>query len=248
MDKAEKKTERADAQRYVLVGTYRKGQLEKWPGLYNYPVTAKDAIDEKDAAKIDELWLFMGTAAQKTYKVEFVGIKTRDELVKEYGYPATGKAHGERYLLFKTEFKYRHKLTPPEEAKKVIVRTADFATTPKVRKQLKAYLESPDRNDPDMAKLLPSIITKLRPEQLRVCEAAVQLEFLFDLNAGIVDKVQKTISEARKKGKLTCVEICAGAGGQAIGLENAGFEHVALVEYESDYASGRISIEVQGAA
>lgn len=34
---------------------------------------------------------------------------------------------------------------------------------------------------------------------------------------------------------LTCVEICAGAGGQAIGLEMAGFEHIALVEYEKEY-------------
>lgn len=34
---------------------------------------------------------------------------------------------------------------------------------------------------------------------------------------------------------LTCVEICAGAGGQAIGLDMAGFEHVALIEYESEY-------------
>ncbi|MCC8025810.1 MAG: DNA cytosine methyltransferase [Clostridium sp.] len=34
---------------------------------------------------------------------------------------------------------------------------------------------------------------------------------------------------------LTCVEICAGAGGQALGLAMAGFAHVALVEYESDY-------------
>ena len=31
---------------------------------------------------------------------------------------------------------------------------------------------------------------------------------------------------------LTSIEICAGAGGQALGLETAGFEHVALVEYE----------------
>ena len=31
------------------------------------------------------------------------------------------------------------------------------------------------------------------------------------------------------------IEICAGAGGQALGLEMAGFEHVALVEYEPDY-------------
>lgn len=31
---------------------------------------------------------------------------------------------------------------------------------------------------------------------------------------------------------LTSVEICTGAGGQALGLEQAGFEHLALVEYE----------------
>lgn len=34
---------------------------------------------------------------------------------------------------------------------------------------------------------------------------------------------------------LTCVEICAGAGGQALGLAQAGFVHVALVEYEDEY-------------
>ena len=34
---------------------------------------------------------------------------------------------------------------------------------------------------------------------------------------------------------LTCVEICAGAGGQGLGLAMAGFVHVALVEYEKEY-------------
>lgn len=34
---------------------------------------------------------------------------------------------------------------------------------------------------------------------------------------------------------LTSIEICAGAGGQALGLSMAGFSHLALVEYEQDY-------------
>ncbi|AZA12200.1 DNA cytosine methyltransferase [Corynebacterium gerontici] len=33
---------------------------------------------------------------------------------------------------------------------------------------------------------------------------------------------------------LTSVEICAGAGGQALGLERAGFEHLAAVEIDAD--------------
>lgn len=33
------------------------------------------------------------------------------------------------------------------------------------------------------------------------------------------------------------IEICAGAGGQALGLEEAGFSHVALVEYEQKYCN-----------
>ena len=34
---------------------------------------------------------------------------------------------------------------------------------------------------------------------------------------------------------LTSLEICAGAGGQALGLSMAGFSHAALVEYEPEY-------------
>jgi DNA (cytosine-5)-methyltransferase 1 len=34
--------------------------------------------------------------------------------------------------------------------------------------------------------------------------------------------------------KLTSIEICAGAGGQAIGLEEAGFDHRALIENDRD--------------
>lgn len=36
---------------------------------------------------------------------------------------------------------------------------------------------------------------------------------------------------------FSCIEICAGAGGQALGLERAGFSHLALVEYEKSYCA-----------
>lgn len=87
--------------RVVLVGTYKGDQLTRWRGWYNWPISDKEKISEADAARITELWLFQGTKAQRNYKAEFVGVKTREELIRDYGYPAKGKAHGDRYALFK---------------------------------------------------------------------------------------------------------------------------------------------------
>ena len=225
-EKAKTNTAHGDAilGRVVLVGTYKGDQLKKWHGWYNYPISEDDKIGAADAAKITELWLFKGTKEQKNYKAEFVGVKTREELVRDYGYPAKGKAHGDKYLLFKTEFKYQHKGDVPEDAERVIIRTADFATAPKVRKQLKAYLESPDRHDPDLAKKLPSIITKLRPDQLRVCEAAVQLDFLRDIDMShtknIVDSCQHGNRLLPNDARLTCLDFFAGSGLVSAGLSS----------------------------
>ena len=42
----------AENDRVVLIGTYKKGQLAKWRGWYNYPISDKDKISEQDFAKI----------------------------------------------------------------------------------------------------------------------------------------------------------------------------------------------------
>ena len=237
------------AGRIVLVGTYKGDQLTGWRGWYNYPITDADKITKADAKRITELWLFKGKKDQRTYKAEFVSVKTRKELVSDYGYPATGKAHGDKYLLFKTEFKYQHKGSVPEDAKRVIIRTADFAKrSPKIAKQLKAYLESSDRKDPDLAKRLPAIITHLRPDQLRVCEAAYQMLFwelpqmrtvlTKENNERIINQEQKVCAPIAEYSRaaaaqlrdaavnesdapIRVIELFAGVGGFRIGLERA---------------------------
>ena len=208
----------AKVPRVILIGTYKKDQLTAWRPWYCYPLSAADSIQEKDAARINELWLFRGTSEQKTYKAEFVGIKTRDELVKDYGYPAKGKAHGKAYLLFKTEFKYTFKDTPPTEADHVIIRTADFATAPKVRKQLKAYLESPDRTDPDLAKLVPSIVLSIPRQSLCVCEPVAQMSFLPVLDN--IEEIQKAFQD-NPCNAVRFIDLFAGIGGIRTGFEQA---------------------------
>lgn len=257
--KTGKQTNTADGaarRRVVLVGTYRGGQLKDWPGWYCWPLEAgeshaKSAKTGRDAPtarpqatselvancdespewlpRVTELWLYRGTADERRYRTEFVGVKTREELIRDYGYPggdvsatknakdAKGgsrlsrppKPHGTHYALFKTELLYRHKNAPQEEADAVIVRLTDFARSPKVRKQLREYLESPDRNNPDIAKLLPSVVTSVPPERLRVCEGAVQLDLFASMPV------------AAPKDAIRVIELFAGVGGFRIGLERA---------------------------
>ena len=73
--KTKKETNAAEesaVKKVVLVGTYKGDMLKTWPKWYCYPVRATDKISEADAAKINTLWLFKGTAEQKNYRAEFV--------------------------------------------------------------------------------------------------------------------------------------------------------------------------------
>lgn len=225
-----------EKKKIVLVGTYAGTQLTDWPGYYPYPITTEDKVDAESCAKVNEIWLFKGTKEPKYFAAEFVGVKTREEL-KSLGYPAKGKGHGGgSYLLFKIEKTYAPASSSAALAaavERVIVRTKDFARSPKVRKQLKAYLESTDRTDKELAAQLPSIITKLPAETLRVCEAAMQLDFLDVLDPKL--KLMQ-LSGTAQDIDYPMIDLFAGAGGLSEGLEEAGFHSVFASEIVAQYA------------
>ena len=222
----------AAEKKVVLVGTYRAGQLERWPGYYNYPLNAGDAVDAGAAKRVDEIWLFNGAKDGRYFAAEFVGTFTRGELVRDWGYPAKGAAHGEKYLLYRIQPAYALANTPDAlaaEVERVIVRAADFAKrSPKIACAIKAYLESSDRNAPGLANRLPSILLQVPRAALCVCEPGVQMEFVFlyekSENMG---SVKKTTNE-----DLPIISLFSGAGGLDIGFDQAGFRTAVMVELD----------------
>ena len=215
MDIGSTVVKRCDAElRVVLVGLSGSNRVADMPGYYAYRVTRDDKITEEDAKRINEIWLFDDALESNTYRAEFLGMKTGKELVKDYGYPAKGKAHGGKYLLFKTMTRYPFVAEDAlGEVGKVIVRLKDFSHSPNVRKQLKAFLESPERNDPSLLNRLPNMITVLHPEQLCVCEGAIQMD-LFDAI------VQDTVKQYAKpqQASYRIVSLFSGCGGLDLGF------------------------------
>ena len=187
--KAVKETENGSV---VLVGTYREKQLDwiKKSGVYNYPLAVPSSTvlsplsatgaDKPDYSRIKELWLYAGAKAKRhCFAAEFVGIQSKDEFLAANPTYATkvGKPSHAQYAVFKAKpFDYGPKL----EGKIVVARAIDFATGRGQTKKIAAAIRQfhADGEFAPLAAYLPSDLAKVPLRQLRVCEAAVQFDFM----------------------------------------------------------------------
>ncbi len=229
---ASRKSASADAT--VLVGTYRPAN-ERWIAekrLYNLPLPkcGKLAFHEK----ISGVVLFAEGKPNYAFTAKFKEVTDGAALTRS-GYSPAARPHGEKYALYEL-------VAEATPAKLLGRRSANVyvssARCPCVKID-EAFYSKP--YPVTGGKSMPYVFDCLKPYVKRWKSATtfnpVQDDF-FQTNDGFdygLQIARSLVGAARRDGELTCVEICAGAGGQALGLDRAGFRHVALVEYEHDY-------------
>lgn len=215
----------------VFVGTYKGDQLTRWSGWYAYPVSGTDTIVKEDCSQIGELWLFRGTKSPKVFRAEFAGIKTREELVRDFGRSAAGQLQGARFLLFRTE---PGAAGAPDcsSVGKAFVRVEDFARNkPDIVPSLKAWLESEDRTDPSLGRWLPAPVVRLRPRQLRVRSGKVRQMQIWDIPSCRALNPAVPFPGPRK-GRFTFIDLFAGIGGIRLGFQAHGGKCVYSSEFD----------------
>lgn len=183
----------------VLVGTYRREQLERWilpKGFYNYPVGDGDDSIRAAAQNVRELWLYAGRKDKLCFSAKLDREVTAEEL-DAFGYPRDrAKPHSDRYLLFKVEPCEEGASNAEAPRRRVLVRLADFKRSAtnldeirsaladlKAAKDAKAAGASSSNAPHPLASLdyLPSDLVEDWGEDLCVCEGAEQLEFWEEL-------------------------------------------------------------------
>lgn len=222
--------------RTVLVATFRPENAEWIRGrkLYNLPLPKCGGVAFHD--RISCVVLIAEGHPTVAYAAKLKDVVGRDWLKSE-GYKVAPKnaAHGERYALYELNEKLSAASVLSDASADVFVSSS---RCPNVRIDAAFYAKPYPMTG---GKSMPYIFDKLKPYFKKWRSATtfnpVQEDF-FESHFEFGDKAlvaQSLMKEAKADGELTCVEICAGAGGQAIGLDRAGFKHVALVEYEREY-------------
>ena len=219
----------------VVVGNYKTGQLAwiKKNGVYNYPVREGDEFSPERFAQINELWLYANVKSERhVFAAQFVGKMTKAEFREAYpSYAKLGPSRNKAYYVFKaTAVDY-----PPELGSQVVLaRAADFGGySAKAKKAVEQFKR--DGEFAPLAAYLPKELAKVPRPQLRVCEAAVQLDFI--KQRGVREnKLDLVVRKPAEGVNYSMIDLFAGAGGLSEGLEEAGFHCVFASEIVAQYA------------
>ncbi len=217
----------------VLVGTYKEKQLAwiKKHGVYNYPVKDGEALTDDVCSKINELWLYADVKSTRhAFKAEFVGKVTRSEFLAAHpSYPHTGKSKNREYYVFKT---VALDYGPTADGRVVVVRASDFGgRSAKVKRAIEQF--KADGEFAPLTAYLPSDLAVVPHQQIRVCEAVMQLDFL---NAIAMSENEAVPFPAPVKGEFTFIDLFAGIGGIRLGYQLLGGRCVFSSEWDKDAA------------
>jgi len=204
----------------ALVGTYWDRQLAwiRKNGVYNYPAKDGDEFSPEAFSAIRELWLYADAKGTRhAFAATFAGKMTRDEFLAAYptyaklsnGRARTPSApHTHYYVFTVSPLDYASRLDNPV----VIARTADFGPrSAKVKKAIERYRA--DGEFAPLAAYLPSDLAEVPRQQLRVCEAAVQMDFF-----SMIDPMSSALRQKDGEGKYKIASLFSGCGGLDLGF------------------------------
>jgi len=226
----------------VLVGTYRP-ENEAWireRRLYNLPLPAfsrSGIIAAMPFHKgINAIVLFAEGHSNFAFKAKFMEV-VDGAWLKKTGYAVAAMPHASAYALYELVGESTPAKLLGAKSAEVFVSSS---RSPCVKIDEAFYSKSyPVTGGSSMPHVFDCLkpyfrkwksATTFNPVQGDFFQENYSFDYGFQVASGI-------LASARQRNELTCVEICAGAGGQALGLDKAGFRHVALVEYEREYCN-----------